>query len=96
MLNRAGVLVGSRGFQGGYRLAKPAENYTVGDILRYTEGNLTPVWCLGDEEQCPRSGECTTLYVWQGLDKVISEYLDSITVQDIVNRHRGSPDDYSI
>jgi Rrf2 family protein len=96
LLTRAGVLVGTRGFQGGYRLAKPAENYTVGDILRYTEGTLTPVWCLDSGEECPRSGECSTLFVWQGLSKVIAQYLDSITIADIVQKHLGTPDDYSI
>lgn len=95
-LSRSGILVGTRGFQGGYRLAKPASSYTVGDILRYTEGSLAPVLCLEQEMTCPRVGECATLFVWEGLNKAIQNYLDSITIQDIVDRHSGSPDDYSI
>lgn len=89
MLNSPDILKTNRGYQGGYRLAKDACEYTVGDVLRITEGGLAPVACLeGDTIQCDRAEICSTLYVWQGLNKVINEYLDSITIQDIVDRKK--------
>lgn len=89
MLNKSNMLITSRGFQGGYMLAKSPNNYTVGDILRIIEGKLAPVACLEDDEnQCPRAAECITLGVWQGLSNVINEYLDSITLQDILDKRK--------
>ena len=88
-LTRSDLLLTNRGFQGGYRLAMPPEKYTVGAILRVTEGGLSPVACLESGiEHCPRSEECDTLPVWQGLEKVINEYLDGITLRDIVDQKR--------
>ncbi len=96
ILNRAEILKTNRGFQGGYRLAKSPEKLTAGDILRATEGNLAPVACLdGDEIDCPRSEHCPTLPLWQGLSKVINEYLDSVTLQDLIEMQM-SADDYVI
>ncbi len=96
ILNRAEILKTNRGFQGGYRLAKSPEKLTAGDILRATEGNLAPVACLdGDEVDCPRSEHCPTLPLWQGLSKVINEYLDSVTLQDLIEMQM-SADDYVI
>ncbi len=89
VFNKSNVLQTSRGFQGGYRLAKSPNKYTVGEILRLTEGSLAPVACLDyDPAGCERSAECATLPVWQGLYKVINEYLDGITLQDILDRYR--------
>lgn len=96
ILNRAEILKTNRGFQGGYRLAKSPDKMTAGDILRATEGNLAPVACLdGDEIDCPRSEHCPTLPLWQGLSKVINEYLDSVTLQDLIDMQM-SADDYVI
>ncbi|HAS78986.1 MAG TPA: Rrf2 family transcriptional regulator [Ruminococcus sp.] len=96
LLNKSGVLRTNRGYQGGYMLAQPPEKYTVGNILRITEGNLSVVSCLEQEPNlCPRQDECMTLYIWQGLNDVIAKYLDSITIQDILDR-ASSGDDYSI
>ena len=96
ILNRAELLKTNRGFQGGYRLAKSPDKMTAGDILRATEGNLAPVACLdGDEIDCPRSEHCPTLPLWQGLNKVINEYLDSVTLQDLIDMQM-SADDYVI
>ncbi|NLN66193.1 MAG: Rrf2 family transcriptional regulator [Clostridiaceae bacterium] len=87
ILNNTSFLVASRGPQGGYRLAKSPEEYTVGEILRLTEGRLSPVSCLDQEPiQCDRSEECLTLPVWQGLNRVINEYLDGITLQNILDK----------
>ena len=70
-------------------LSKSPDKYTVGEILRLTEGSLAPVDCLNqDPIQCERSSECATLPVWQGLNRVINEYLDSITLQDILDQQR--------
>lgn len=98
ILNKSDILRTNRGFQGGYRLAKSPDKYTVGEILRVTEGSLSPVACLDhDPIECERSGECPTLPVWQGLYKVINEYLDSVTLQDILNQQKErASNDYII
>jgi Rrf2 family protein len=98
LLNRTGILQANRGFQGGYRLAKPTEQCTVGEILRLTEGDLAPVSCLAQNaEKCPQYAECSTISVWEGLQKVINEYLDGITLQDLLDKKKkGYPDDYII
>ena len=89
ILNTTNILKTNRGFQGGYRLAQPPEKYTVGMILRLTEGSLSPVPCLDqDPVQCERSGECPTLPVWKGLGEVINQYLDGITLQDVLDQQR--------
>ena len=66
LLNKSGMLRANRGYQGGYMLAKPPEQCTVGDVLRLTEGSLAPVACLDCEENtCERRDECMTLPVWE-------------------------------
>lgn len=66
MLSKAGLVDGLRGKGGGYRLNRPVADYSVGQILRLTEGSLAPVTCLeGDENTCPRAGHCTTLPMWE-------------------------------
>ena len=98
MYNRSGILKTERGSQGGYQLAKSPETLTVGVILRFTEGDLSPVACAGEEMTvCTRSADCAVLPVGQGLYRVINEYLDSITLQDIMDQHLANPaDDYMI
>ncbi|MDE7194750.1 MAG: Rrf2 family transcriptional regulator [Oscillospiraceae bacterium] len=96
LLNKADLLRANRGFQGGYLLAKPPEKYTVGEILRVTEGSLCPVSCLQQESaSCPRSADCITLPVWEGLYKVINEYLDGVTLRDILDQSSAG-NDFSI
>ena len=97
-LSRAGFLLTNRGYQGGYRLARCPNEYTVRDILCLTEGSLAPVACLdAGEAPCPRSAGCPTLPLWQGLDRVIREYLAGVTLQDLLDRaHAYSGDDYVI
>lgn len=88
LLNQASILRTNRGYQGGYMLARPASAYTVGEILRITEGSISSVSCLeADENNCARREACMTLPLWQGLDRVISEYLDSITLQDLIDNY---------
>lgn len=87
IMNKPDILHTNRGYQGGYRLAKAPSEYTVGDILRITEGGIAPVSCLEQHPiQCDRAENCETLSVWKGLNNVINEYLDSITLQDIVDK----------
>ena len=90
VLNRSDVLRTNRGFQGGYQLARKPSEYTVGDILRMTEGSLAPVACLDCKPNpCSRCDDCATLPVWEGLYQVINEYLDGITLQDILDRKKA-------
>ena len=97
VLNGAGLLITNRGNKGGYRLAKPPSEYTVGDILRITEGSIAPVSCLETEvNYCERKNCCQTLFVWEALYKTVNEYLDGITVQDIVDRVNILNGDYII
>ena len=98
ILNKADILNTNRGYQGGYRLARTPDQYTVGDILRITEGSISPVACLDKNPvECERASECATLPVWQGLYKVITDYLDGITLQDILDKqHDRCCSDYVI
>ena len=91
LLNSSGLLRTNRGNQGGYMLAKAPDQYTVGQILRITEGSLCPVSCLEDNPiLCDRSDYCKTLPVWKGLKKVIDKYLDSVTLQTILDESHSS------
>ena len=86
MLSRGGCVISSRGAQGGYRLAKPPEAYTVGMILRLTEGSMAPVDCVDEElGNCPKMTECATSVVWKRLNDAISDVIDNITLQDLVD-----------
>ena len=86
LLVKAKLLNGLRGKGGGYQLTKAPEQYTVGSILRMTEDSIAPVSCLEpDAAACPRAAECRTLSLWQGLDKVINDYLDNITLADLMH-----------
>ena len=97
VLNQPDILKTNRGYQGGYMLAKDPTQYTVGDILRLTEGSLAPVACAEQNPvDCPRSADCLTLFVWQGLYRVIREYLDGITLQDILDSRTCGADNYII
>lgn len=96
ILVKAKVVESLRGKGGGYRLRKAPEQYTVDSILRLTEESLAPVACLeSNAEACSRSGGCRTLALWQGLDKVIREYLESVTIADLVEQGTAG-DDYVI
>ena len=85
LLVKAGLVVGQRGKGGGYKLTRPAEDYTVTDVLHVTEGTLAPVACLGCEvNNCERADKCPTLPMWEGLDAAVNNYLGSITIADLV------------
>lgn len=88
MLNKSDILKTNRGYQGGYMLSKTPDKYTIGDILRITEGSIAPVACVENPSECERSGECSTLSLWNGLYKVMCEYLDNITLQDLIEQDK--------
>lgn len=86
-LVRNGVLSGMRGKGGGYCLTRPPEKITVGEILRLTEGSLSPVTCLdGPHKGCTRAGTCRTIGMWNQLDTLISGYVDGITIADLAQQ----------
>lgn len=84
-LMQAGLLESVRGKGGGYRLAKAPAEVNAGAVLRAVEGTTAPVACLSLEEgvACPRSGKCTTVRFWAGLDDVIERYVDGVTLADL-------------
>ena len=83
-LSKAGLVESGRGSQGGYRLTKAPADYTAGEILRAIEGSVAPIPCLGSEtNECPMSEQCFTLPFWAGLDEVINQYIDSVTLEQL-------------
>ncbi len=88
MLNKAGYVNSVRGAQGGYRIAKNPEEYTVGMILRLTEGSMAPVACLDDGAACEQCDTCETLEVWKQLYDAINGVIDNVTIADLVARRK--------
>lgn len=94
-LSKNGLVDGLHGKGGGYRLNRAPETYKVGDILRLTEGTLAPVACLEcGATPCERAAECRTLPMWEELDRLITDYLDGITVADLIKQETA--DNYVI
>ncbi len=86
LLNKAGFVTSIRGPQGGYKLSKPPKEYTVGMIFRTTEGDLSPVSCINDDNStCDRKQECVTVMVYQKIDDAINEVVDGITLADLLD-----------
>ena len=86
ILNKADFLQSLRGKDGGYRLSKKPAEYTIGSVLKLTEGSLAPVACLeGCDTVCQSADGCITLPLWQKLDMVIDNYLESVTLQDLLD-----------
>ena len=86
VLNRAGYVQSIRGAQGGYLLRRAPEEYTVGMILRLTEGSLAPVTCVEDGDfPCERQENCVTVILWKKINVAINSVVDSITLQDLVD-----------
>lgn len=87
LLTKAGYVKSYRGNNGGYKIAHDPEWYTIGDILRTTEGSLAPIACIEDEEnQCEHYAECTTVKFWEGLWEVINDYVDSYSLADLLKK----------
>ncbi|MGN0624228.1 MAG: RrF2 family transcriptional regulator [Oscillospiraceae bacterium] len=97
ILGRAGYVKSVRGAGGGYKLTHPLKSYTVGMILRLTEGSLAPVACLdGNVNMCERKDQCATLMVWEKLYEAINGVVDSITLEDLVEYEKSLTDNYVI
>jgi len=85
VLVKNGIVEGLQGKTGGYRLSRKPEEYTLGEILRLTEGSLAPVACLDcGAAPCDRADQCKTLPVWTELDRIVNGYLDSVTIADLL------------
>ncbi len=84
-LSKANFLDGLRGKGGGYKLTKAPEKYTVGSILKLVEGSLSPVSCLGNEQNhCKRIAECRTLQMWSEFHNLADQFFESITLADLM------------
>jgi len=90
VLSKNDFLISLRGKGGGYRLARQPEEYTVGSILKITEGPFAPVACLEKmPNRCERAPYCKTLKMWEGLQTLIEDYFENITIQDLLD---GNPE----
>lgn len=98
LLVKSGMLISVRGNNGGYLLAKKPSEYTAGDIIRVAEGTLAPIACLQTEStNCERESICSTIDFWRGYYKVINDYVDGITLEDLANKEKARiGNDYSI
>ena len=88
ILNKAGFVESQRGKDGGYRLTRAPESYTIGSILKLTEGSLAPISCAefgSAGGACEKAGSCLTLPMWQHLDEIVDGYLERITLLDLLN-----------
>lgn len=90
ILQKGSLLTSQRGTQGGYRLSRPPQEITVYEIIRLTEGSLAPVTCLEDYDPevgcvCSRAGVCMTLPLWQELERRVVDYLNGVTIQDLLD-----------
>ena len=85
LLVKENMIEGVHGKGGGYRLTRPPKDYRVGDILRLTEGDLAPVSCLDCRGvNCDRKETCRTLPMWDKFDKIVNDYFDSVTIEDLM------------
>lgn len=88
-LKRAGLVESTRGKDGGYRLLRTADKYSVGEILRSIEDNLAPVACIrGGSAECAQAGACLTFPMWKELDELTNNYLDAVSLEDILSGDR--------
>ena len=96
MLNNAGFVRSVRGAQGVYTLTKRPDEYTVGMILRLTEGSLAPVSCVEDRETCDKFENCATSELWRRLNDAINSVVDTVTLADLIEWQNNNADNYSI
>ena len=89
MLSKAKLVESTRGAQGGYRLVKDPSQYTVGEIVRVTEGSLAPVECLNDDSTCENCQNCVTIEIWQNVLDAINEVVDNITLDYLVKKQKN-------
>ena len=92
-LTKSGLVRSYRGNNGGYQLTRRPEEYTAGEIIRALEGSLAPIACIEDEpNRCPRQKECSTVKFWKGFWDVVNEYMDSVTLADLIADHQEGQD----
>ena len=98
LLTKSNLITSYRGNNGGYRLSRKPSEYKIGEILRAAEGSLAPVACLEcSKDFCNRRDVCTTIEFWDGFNKVINNYVDNVTLEDLVDKARKKlENDYSI
>ena len=97
ILNKAGFVRSVRGPQGGYSLSRTPADYTVGMILRLTEGSLCPVDCAAEENgSCDREDTCVTRMLWKKLDDAISSVVDHVSLEELLSWQNARADDYVI
>lgn len=97
VLKSAGFVRSVRGSKGGYILAKPGDQIKLSDVFRCLEGSVTTAECVGDEDYCDRAADCVARELWTQVEQAIEKVLQSITLQDLVNRVRDKrPIDYQI
>ena len=97
ILNKAGFVRSVRGPQGGYSLSRTPADYTVGMILRLTEGSLCPVDCAAEENgSCDREETCVTRMLWKKLDDAISSVVDHVSLEELLSWQNARADDYVI
>lgn len=95
LLTKENLVEGQHGKGGGYRLCRPPEDYSVGEILRITEGGLAPVACLEcGAKPCSRAAECRTLPMWKKYYAMTNEFFDGISIADLMKN--GASYDYVI
>ena len=92
VLVQNGFLEGLRGKGGGYRLTRAPEDYTVGAVLKLTEGTLAPVACMDCDSGCTRVHACMTRPMWQELDRLIDDFLESRTLADLLTEDKKNED----
>jgi Rrf2 family protein len=97
VLNKAGYVRSNRGAQGGYQLVMKPKDYTVGMVLRLTEGSLAPVECLSDNAlPCEREGKCATVEVYKRIYQAVNGVIDNMTIQDLIEIEREKTTDFYI
>ncbi len=87
-LRRAGLIIGSRGIHGGYTLAKPPGEITVKEVIEVLEGDLAVIDCITNSRLCEKSGKCASIELWNMLSKNITDFLNSLTLNDLLKIKR--------
>ncbi|MBQ8425904.1 MAG: Rrf2 family transcriptional regulator [Clostridia bacterium] len=80
------LLLSFRGSQGGYKLSRPANEITIGEIMKAAEGNFETVSCINSNEKCDKADMCLTVNVWAKLDKIVNDFFNSTTLDDVIHK----------
>ena len=89
ILSKAGFVQSARGAQGGYRLSRNPEEYTVGEILRLVENSLVPVSCLECGNICENADDCLTIDLYRRIQHAIDDIVDNTTLADLIKNYHG-------